>query len=78
MDYLDLKDSSRANQLDCVISYFFQLYLMLAPCMCPNILFWLGQPTRVSLPVSRVVLLRASYSVVASDQFAGGSDEKCV
>ena len=23
------KDSSRANQLDCVISYFFQLHLML-------------------------------------------------
>ena len=24
-----LKDSARANQLDCVISYFFQLYLIL-------------------------------------------------
>ena len=32
MDYLDLKDSACANQLDCVISYFFQLYLMLHAC----------------------------------------------
>ena len=26
---MSLKDSSRANQLDCVINYFFQLYLIL-------------------------------------------------
>ena len=28
-----LKNSSRANQLDCVISYFFQLHLMLHACV---------------------------------------------
>ena len=29
MNYVGLKDLSRANQLDCVIGYFFQLYLIL-------------------------------------------------
>jgi len=29
MDYLDLKDSSRQLRINCVISYFFYLYLML-------------------------------------------------
>ena len=33
MDYLDLKDSARANQLDCIISYFFQLHLILHACV---------------------------------------------
>ena len=33
MDKLGLKDLSRANQLDCVISYFFQLHLMLHACV---------------------------------------------
>ena len=30
---LGLKDSARANQLDCVISYFFQLHLMFHTCV---------------------------------------------
>ena len=34
MDQLGLKDSSRGNQLDCIISYFFQLHL--EPCLVPN------------------------------------------
>ena len=29
MNWLGLKNSARANQLDCVISYFFQPHLML-------------------------------------------------
>ena len=33
MDQLGLKNLSRANQLDCVISYFFQIYLMLHACV---------------------------------------------
>jgi hypothetical protein len=33
MNQLCLKDSSRGNQLDYVISYFFQLYLMLHACV---------------------------------------------
>ena len=33
MDKLDLKDSSRHLQLNCVINYFFQLYLMLHVCI---------------------------------------------
>ena len=33
MGKLDLKDSSRANQLDCIISYFFKLYLILYACV---------------------------------------------
>ena len=33
MDKLGLKDSSRANQLDCIISYLFQLHLMLHTCV---------------------------------------------
>ena len=33
MDELGLKDSARANQLDCVISYLFQLHLMLYACV---------------------------------------------
>ena len=30
---LGLKDSSRRNQLNCVINYFFQLYLMFYACV---------------------------------------------
>ena len=33
MDKLGLKDLSRANQLDCIISYLFQLHLMLHTCV---------------------------------------------
>ena len=33
MNKLDLKDSSRSNQLDCIISYLFQLHLMLHACV---------------------------------------------
>ena len=33
MDQLGLKDSSRGNQLDCIISYFFQLHLMFHACV---------------------------------------------
>ena len=35
MDLLGLKDSARANQLDCVISYFLTTFN--APCMRPKI-----------------------------------------
>ena len=35
MDLLGLKDSARANQLDCVISYFLTTFN--TPYMCPNI-----------------------------------------
>ena len=30
---IGIKNSSRANQLDCIISYFFQLHLMLYACV---------------------------------------------
>ena len=33
MDKLGLKNSSRANQLDCIISYLFQLHLMFYTCI---------------------------------------------
>jgi len=33
MGKLDLKDSSRANQLDYIISYFFRLHLMFHACV---------------------------------------------
>ena len=33
MDLLGLKDLSRPNQLNCVISYFFQLHLMFHTCV---------------------------------------------
>ena len=32
MDYLGLKDSSRQLQINCAISYFFYLHLMLHAC----------------------------------------------
>ena len=33
MDWLDLKDSSGDFQLNCVISFYFRLYLILHACV---------------------------------------------
>ena len=33
MNLLGLKDPSHIKQLDCIISYFFQLHLMLHACV---------------------------------------------